>query len=508
MSTPISRNNKLQGLDLYAPRRARLRTFSSDQTAGAGTPEQSARQWPDSEEPHAERPRAESPHAERPHAEQPHAQRSQTEQQRSDQAGTEQAAVENAEPANDAQEAEVLDWVDQAIRAVIELEHATGGSKLSAARLEDAQSPSVAPAQDDGDEFSPAPSVMPDQGESDESPPPPSPRRQDHDAARAAPRRRSTLDPEIVPEPPPEMKRSGFLSLFVRLSLVIVFAALAAYGLTALASLQPGPLPLKGAIGRVAGIAPQSQPAQLPAPPSRLIVQDQQAFANQPLSLAVNVEDARQNESVLLDGLAQGTTLSAGASASPSSWRLRPDRLRGLYLYAPKDFVGVMNTTVDLLGDNQKLLDSRSMQLKWIATQKKPALPPSFAVASAEPMDGAGGGGAKPAVPAIQPIDPGEAAMLMQRGRDSLSTGDISAARVAFRRLADAGIADAALALARTYDPNYLAAHNVFGVPGDRTTARALYQQAKELGSAEAGRILAQMTVQGTPTPEQEQHGD
>jgi hypothetical protein len=471
MSTPISRNNKLQGLDLYAPRHARLRSVSAGGTAGAETPERFASQRTESEEPPAERPPVEQSQEEP----------SQAEQQEGNQLDSEPVAIEDAERPDDADETEVLDWVDQAIRAVIELEHATGGSKLSASRLDDTQSPPVAPAQVTGEEF----------------PPSPSPRRQDRDAARPAPRRRPSLDPEMVPEPPEPSRRSGFLPLFVRLSLVIVFAAMVAYGLTALASLQPGPLPLKGAVGRVAGIVPQSQPAPLPAPPpSRLVVEDQQAFANQPLSLAVNVEDARRNESVLLDGLAEGTTLSAGASASPSSWRLPPEQLRGLYLYAPKDFVGVMNTTVDLLGRDQKLLDSRSMQLKWIAQEPKPALPPSFATASAEPMAGIGSGVAKPAMPAIEPIDPGEAAMLMQRGRDSLATGDISAARVAFRRLADAGIADAALALANTYDPDYLAAHNVFGVQGDRATARALYERAKQLGSAEAGRILARMAAQ------------
>lgn len=83
--------------------------------------------------------------------------------------------------------------------------------------------------------------------------------------------------------------------------------------------------------------------------------------------------------------------------------------------------------------------------------------------------------------------------MLMQRGRDFLATGDISAARVAFRRLADAGMPDAALALANTYDPSYLAAHNVIGALGDGTMARSLYRRARDLGSKEAGQILARM---------------
>ncbi len=480
MSTPISRNNKLQGLDLYAPRHARERSLFDDQAASAEASRQQAKQQPEREQTQTGEPQKE----------QPQTGQSQAEQQEGEQFDSEQAAIlDDADRRNEADETELLDWVDQAIRAVIELEHATGGSK--APRVADTPSPSVAPAQSEGDEV-----------------PPPSPglRRQDRGAGRAAPPRpprRPSLDPEIVPEPPAAVQRNSFLPLFMRLSLVTVFAAIVAYGLTALASLQPSTPPLKGAGDRVAGIAPQSPQVQPDTqPPSRLVVADRQAFANEPLSPAVNVADARQNESLVFDGLAQGTTLSAGASASPSSWQLPSDKLRGLYLYAPKDFVGVMNATVDLLGADRRVLDSRSMQLKWIAKEPKPVsppapvVPPSLITASAEATAGGPIGAANPVVPAIESVDPGEAAMLMQRGRNSLGTGDISAARVAFRRLADAGIADAALALANTYDPDYLVAHNVVGVQGDRAEARALYQRAKELGSTEAGRILARMAAQ------------
>lgn len=151
-----------------------------------------------------------------------------------------------------------------------------------------------------------------------------------------------------------------------------------------------------------------------------------------------------------------------------------------------------MNTIVELLDPGKRVLDSRAMQLKWISKPPPPpALQPAVASAGNEVPPGVRINAAPPDVPAIKPIDPGEAAMLMRRGRDFLASGDISAARVAFRRLADAGMPDAALAFANTYDPAYLAAHNVVGVLGDRAIARTLYRRAKDLGSAEAGRILA-----------------
>jgi hypothetical protein len=90
-------------------------------------------------------------------------------------------------------------------------------------------------------------------------------------------------------------------------------------------------------------------------------------------------------------------------------------------------------------------------------------------------------------------LDRSEIGMLLGRGQDFLSTGDLSSARLLFQRAAEGGSAEAALALASTYDPRYLATHNVIGVVGDEEKARAWYQRAADLGSPEAVRMLSQL---------------
>jgi TPR repeat protein len=85
--------------------------------------------------------------------------------------------------------------------------------------------------------------------------------------------------------------------------------------------------------------------------------------------------------------------------------------------------------------------------------------------------------------------------MLVDRGKDFLAAGDLSSAQLLFRRAAEAGSAEAALALASTYDPHYLAEHNVVGVVGDEVKARTWYQRAMELGSPEAAHMLAQLNI-------------
>jgi hypothetical protein len=89
-------------------------------------------------------------------------------------------------------------------------------------------------------------------------------------------------------------------------------------------------------------------------------------------------------------------------------------------------------------------------------------------------------------------VDSGEIGMLVARGKDFLASGDLSSAQLLFRRAAEMGSAEAAFALASTYDPRYLAEHKVVGIVGDEAKARVWYQRAMQLGSPEAGRMLAQ----------------
>lgn len=97
--------------------------------------------------------------------------------------------------------------------------------------------------------------------------------------------------------------------------------------------------------------------------------------------------------------------------------------------------------------------------------------------------------------PGIEPLGE-QAALLMQRGQDLLQAGDLANARRAFQVLADRGNAEAALALATTFDQNSAAIRNAVDAGADDAKARAWYQRAMELGSSEAKRALVRMATQ------------
>jgi TPR repeat protein len=85
----------------------------------------------------------------------------------------------------------------------------------------------------------------------------------------------------------------------------------------------------------------------------------------------------------------------------------------------------------------------------------------------------------------------------MVRGDRYLNQGDIAAARLIYHSLARQNIAEAALAMARTYDPEILTALAVQGLRPDIGEAKVWYEKAKELGSEPAAQRLATLDALG-----------
>lgn len=101
----------------------------------------------------------------------------------------------------------------------------------------------------------------------------------------------------------------------------------------------------------------------------------------------------------------------------------------------------------------------------------------------------------EPAAPAAPELSAGELATLMARGRRFIDSGDFSSARPVYRRAAEAGYAEAALALGETYDPITLEERGVIGMNADVAQARHWYERARELGSLEAPTRLERLAT-------------
>ena len=93
-----------------------------------------------------------------------------------------------------------------------------------------------------------------------------------------------------------------------------------------------------------------------------------------------------------------------------------------------------------------------------------------------------------PAAKSPQPA-PGEVALLLSRGDQMLKLGDIATARLFYEQAAEFGVARAAIAAGRTYDPEYLASIQADGITGDRATAAKRYRLGAELWHKDGSRL-------------------
>jgi hypothetical protein len=87
---------------------------------------------------------------------------------------------------------------------------------------------------------------------------------------------------------------------------------------------------------------------------------------------------------------------------------------------------------------------------------------------------------------AVRALDPEEIMLLMKQGEQFIAAGDVVAARLSFQRAAEAGDADAAIALGATYDPTALTKLGAVGMSADVAKARSWYQKAEAFGSSKA----------------------
>ena len=79
---------------------------------------------------------------------------------------------------------------------------------------------------------------------------------------------------------------------------------------------------------------------------------------------------------------------------------------------------------------------------------------------------------------------------MVERARELIKMGDISAARLLLERAMRSGSGQAAFYLAETYDPQMLAQWGTFGIQGDIATARVLYSRSLKNGVADSNPRL------------------
>ena len=219
-----------------------------------------------------------------------------------------------------------------------------------------------------------------------------------------------------------------------------------------------------------------------------------------PLPIQVGPTEAiTRNSFIRLRGLPASAALTEGHSIAPGAWAIPIMGLPNLKLVLPIGLSGKSEITVALVTvDGTIVAETKTALVIAAASLIAPGEvdPRSKSVASLGP-----GGGAQPRSddpPARLALPPAPALSdehkralgFIAKGNEQLAQGNIAAARLFFQRGADAGLAQAALAMAATYDPVELDRLGARSVQPDFQVARKWYERARQLGAAEAEERL------------------
>jgi hypothetical protein len=199
--------------------------------------------------------------------------------------------------------------------------------------------------------------------------------------------------------------------------------------------------------------------------------------------LAVMVPQARQSRGEAAQPDAAATSVAVkDESADP----LRTPEAAGLLLQHGLAATAMPAETVALATPPAQAVppDAQASPLPTIA------MPPPAEAPPAPPP---------PPAPKTLQLAADEIATLVKRGKDALSSGDLAAARLLLRRAAEAGNADAALALGATFDPLVIRRIGAIGAEPDAARARQWYQKAAALGSSAAAQPLAALDAAAKP---------
>jgi hypothetical protein len=231
-----------------------------------------------------------------------------------------------------------------------------------------------------------------------------------------------------------------------------------------------------------------------------------EAATQMALPISVGPPDALpRNSFVRLRDLPPAVALSEGHSIGPGVWAVSLAALPNLKMMIPAGHTGRSEFVVMLVGiDGSVLAEARSTLAisaeegdKTRAAAGEAGPPASASILrAATPRQSPAEEQSAPAKPPagfLAPLDRERALRLLQKAEEQLQDGAVSPARLLFERAADMGLAEAAMALAATYDATEIARLKLRGVAPDAKEARRWYERARQLGAKGAEEHLRQI---------------
>jgi hypothetical protein len=197
-----------------------------------------------------------------------------------------------------------------------------------------------------------------------------------------------SLEPTLMPEPcPVPPARSGFVVL-ARFAIAIAIAAIGALFVV-------GKFPTSWTVStkdrnenapslgsRFSGQNARTAEQPKPPVPQLSLRQEGPRTSDEAFPLGASLTAAAEGASVVIDGLANGSTVTAGQSLGANTWRIPVSDLRNALVQPPRSYVGPMDIVLELRLADDKLLDRKPLRLEWTA-----AAPPQINAVTQSPAD-------------------------------------------------------------------------------------------------------------------------
>lgn len=236
--------------------------------------------------------------------------------------------------------------------------------------------------------------------------------------------------------------------------------------------------------------------------PTIVIAESVSAEASGQTALAIRVGPASalpRGSFVRIRGLPTLAALSEGHSIAPGSWAVPLAALNDLKITLPVTATGRAEIVITLVGtDGAVLAEARSILVVSAPStgqaKAETSIPLSILRAGTPERDEPPPAALPSArLPKLPPDVHARAVRMKVKGDEHLAQGGVAQARLFYERAAEAGLAEAAMALAATYDAAELGRLGVLGLQPDRNAARRWYERARQLGAMEADQRLSRL---------------
>jgi hypothetical protein len=199
--------------------------------------------------------------------------------------------------------------------------------------------------------------------------------------------------------------------------------------------------------------------------------------AHKPFAIRIESDEPPSSQvKLLVRGLPPGAHLSEGGMFGPGVWVVPLNAIPTLTVRAPAK-TSRNDLRLTLVTLDGKLLAETKVAL---------VIAPDSAADDRKPV----------AAPPVKHMTDGEreaATQLLRRGDQSLRDGNVAAAQEFYRRAANYGSAEAAMALGSTYDPIEIARMKAVGLRPNPALAKEWYERARELGARESDARLGRL---------------